>query len=262
MALTASYLSGSSPTASYSISASLAQTASYAINSVSASYYGGTVTTASYSVSASYSQTASYYGGSITSASYAATASYSKTLGASLGNDDTGLLKLINSAGTTISSVTALTSSLAINAITASYVTPYEGAWISYSVAWTTDGVTQPVIGNGSLTGAYKQIGKIVFVRVKLNCGSTTTFGTGAWQFGLPITASSPDGVQFACSMLDSSTTWYGGTVNGTYSGATFKTAIITPQPLTHTQAAVTATSPFAWGDTDSHQFNGSYESI
>jgi hypothetical protein len=233
--------------ANTAISSSYAATASLLLGSVQ---------------SASYAATASYYGGSITSASYAATASYSKTLGASLGNDDTGLLKLINSAGTTISSVTALTSSLAINAITASYVTPYEGAWRSYSISWTTDGVTQPVIGNGSLTGAYKQIGKIVFVRVKLNCGSTTTFGTGAWQFGLPITASSPDGVQFACSMLDSSTTWYGGTVNGTYSGATFKTAIITPQPLTHTQAAVTATSPFAWGDTDSLQFNGSYESI
>jgi hypothetical protein len=141
-------------------------------------------------------------------------------------------------------------------------VTNYETAWTPYTPAWTTDGVTQPVIGNGSVTGAYKQIGKTVFVRVKLNCGSTTTFGTGAWQFGLPVTASNADGIQFPCSILENSVAWFGGTVNGTYSGATFKSAIITPQPFTHTQAAVTATSPFTWGDTDSLQFNGTYESI
>jgi hypothetical protein len=141
-------------------------------------------------------------------------------------------------------------------------VTNYETAWTSYTPAWTTDGGTQPVIGNGSVTGAYKQIGKTVFVRVKLNCGSTTTFGTGAWQFGLPVTASNADGIQFPCSILENSVAWFGGTVNGTYSGATFKSAIITPQPFTHTQAAVTATSPFTWGDTDSLQFNGTYESI
>jgi hypothetical protein len=141
-------------------------------------------------------------------------------------------------------------------------VTNYETAWTSYTPAWTTDGVTQPVIGNGSVTGAYKQIGKTVFVRVKLNCGSTTTFGTGAWQFGLPVTASNADGIQFPCSILENSVAWFGGTVNGTYSGATFKSAIITPQPFTHTLAAVTAKSPFTWGDSDSLQFNGTYESI
>jgi hypothetical protein len=65
--------------------------------------------------------TASLYG-TATSASYAATASYSKTLGAGLGNDASGLLKLINSDNTTISSITALTSSLALTAYTASYV--------------------------------------------------------------------------------------------------------------------------------------------
>jgi hypothetical protein len=234
------------------IKANLANTAISSSYAATASLLLGSVQ------SASYAATASYYGGSITSASYAATASYSKTLGASLANTDTGELKLINSANSTISSITALTASLAN---TSSYVTPYEGAWRSYSVSWTTDGVTQPVIGSGSITGYYKQIGKTVFVRVKLNCGSTTTFGTGSFQFSLPVTASSPDGIQFACSILDNGVHWYQGTVNGTYSGFTYKSAVIVSTSSGWANA-VNANTPFTWGDTDSLQFNGSYESI
>jgi hypothetical protein len=141
-------------------------------------------------------------------------------------------------------------------------VTNYETAWTSYTPAWTTDGVTQPVIGNGSVPGAYKQIGKTVFVRVKLNCGSTTTFGTGAWQFGLPVTASNADGIQFPCSMLNNGSAWYQGTVNGTYSGFTNRSAIIGQSAGANSSQGITSTFPFAWGDTDSLQFNGTYESI
>jgi len=153
------------------------------------------------------------------------------------------------------------TASWATNALTASFVTPYEGAWTSYTPVWTTDGVTQPVIGNGSLTGAYKQIGKTVFVRVKLNCGSSTTFGTGAFLFSLPVTASNADGIQFPCSMLDNGVAWYQGTVNGTYSGFTNRSAIIAQSAGgVNSSQGVFATFPFTWGSTDSLQFNGSYE--
>jgi hypothetical protein len=210
--------------------------------------------------SASYAATASVLLGSVVSASYSATSSYSRTLGASLSNDSTGLLKLVSSANLSISSVGQLTASLAN---TASYVTPYEGAWISYTPVWTTDGVTQPVIGDESLTGTYKQIGKTVFVRMKLNWGTTTTGGTGAFLFSLPIAASNPDGIQFPCSMLDNGAAWYQGTVNGTYSGITSRSAIIAQSPGgANSSQGVTSTFPFGWGSTDSLQFNGSYESI
>ena len=90
--------------ANTSVSSSYAATASLLLGSV---------------VSASYAATASLLLGSITSASYSATSSYSTTLGASLSNNSEGTLRLINSANTTISSITALTASLAN---TASYV--------------------------------------------------------------------------------------------------------------------------------------------
>jgi hypothetical protein len=133
--------------------------------------------------------------------------------------------------------------------------------WTAYTPFWTTDGGTQPVLNNGSLTGAYKQIGKTVFVRVKFNPGTTTTFGSGAFQFSLPISASSPDGIQFPCSILNNGLAWYQGTVNGTYTGAVDKSSIIAQSSGgANSSEAVTATHPFTFGSADSIQFNGSYE--
>jgi hypothetical protein len=135
-----------------------------------------------------------------------------------------------------------------------------ETAWTSYSPTWTTDDVTQPSLGDGTLTGAYKQIGKTVFVRIKLIYGSTTSGGTGAFLFSLPISASDASGVQFPCSILNSGNAWYGGIANGAYSGFADKTAIITSQTSSNVWEAVTSTFPITFGDLDSLQFNGSYE--
>jgi hypothetical protein len=131
-------------------------------------------------------------------------------------------------------------------------------AWTSYSVSWSSQSNPQPVLGNGSLTGFYKVIGKTVFVRVKLNWGTTTSGGTGDWRFSLPVNAASSDGVQFPCSMLDNGVNWYAGIVNGTYTGAVDKSSIIT---TASPAGAITANIPFTWGNLDSLQFNGSYES-
>ena len=153
-----------------------------------------------------------------------------------------------------ISGSVAITGSLTVSG------SDITSAWSSYTPVWTTDS-TQPVLNNGTLTGAYKVIGKTCFVRVKLNPGSTTTFGTGAFQFSLPFSASVPDGIQFPCSILNNGLAWYQGTVNGTYSGATNKSAIIVQSTGgVNSSEAVTATHPFTFGTSDSIQFNGSYE--
>jgi hypothetical protein len=135
-----------------------------------------------------------------------------------------------------------------------------DDAWTSYTPTFTTDG-TQPILGDGTITGAYKIIGKTCFVRVKLNPGSTTTFGSGALLFGLPVNAASPDGIQFPCSILNQGSAWYQGTVNGTYKGQTDKSAIIVQSNGgVNSSEAVTATMPITFGASDSIQFNGSYE--
>jgi hypothetical protein len=61
------------------------------------------------------------------------------------------------------------------------------------------------------------------------------------------------------CSMLNNGTAWYAGIVNGSYSGATASSSIIT---TSSPASAVNPTSPFPWGPSDTLQFNGSYEGI
>lgn len=157
------------------------------------------------------------------------------------------------------SGLAEITGSLVVSGSTTINNYRIDDAWTSYSVTWTSDG-TSPTLNNGTLTGYYKLIGKTCFLRVKLVIGSTSSVGTGAWQFTLPFTAASADGVQFPCSMLDNTVAWYAGVVNGTYSGNTTKSAILCTTSGTHAFGAVSPTTPFTWGTGDSLMFNGSYE--
>ena len=58
----------------------------------------------------------------------------------------------------------------------------------SYTPTWTAASVN-PTIGDGTIVGAYHQVGTLVYFRIALTIGSTTTTGTGAWSFTLPFTA-------------------------------------------------------------------------
>lgn len=158
-----------------------------------------------------------------------------------------------------------LTGSLNATSITGSFTGSINGAvvdntaWTSYTPTWAAQ-VSNPSIGNGTITGAYKVIGKTCFVRVKLNYGTTTTGGSGAWYIGLPFTGSNADGIQMPCSMLDNGNAWYQGTINGTYAGFTYRTAIIGQSSGSNSSQGVDANFPFLWGSGDSLQFAGSYE--
>jgi len=145
-------------------------------------------------------------------------------------------------------------------ALTSSYTTAFDGAWASYSPSWTSDG-TQPVLNNGTLTGKYKQIGKTVFVRVKLLIGTTTNTGTGTWYFSLPVNAATAEAIIMPATLLDDTVSWYQATVNGAYGNFTDKTALIHDTQGSGS-VSVTSTTPFIWGSPDSLQFNGSYEAI
>ena len=212
-------------------------------------------TRANTSISSSYAATASVLLGSVVSASYARTASYSTTLGAALSNTSEGTLRLINSANNTISSITALTASLAN---TASYVTPYEGAWRSYTPSWTASSIN-PSIGNGSLEGWYKVVGKTCFVRGNIVMGSTTTFGSGEWYVSMPFTASHADAILMTANLLDNGAAWYNAVLNGARAGFNYK-APIQYQGGAGTALDVNATQPYTWANSDRFLWNGSYE--
>jgi hypothetical protein len=64
------------------------------------------------------------------------------------------------------------------------------GTWTSYTPSWTAS-TTNPVLGNGTLTGRYSRVGNMVDFAIKMTAGSTTTFGSGPWSLSLPFTAAS-----------------------------------------------------------------------
>jgi hypothetical protein len=144
------------------------------------------------------------------------------------------------------------------NVLTASYVTPYEGVWTSYTPVWTAD-TTNPVIGNGTIQGWYKLVGKTCFVRGNIAMGSTTTFGSGEWYVSMPFTASHADAILMSANLLDNTTAWYNATVNGARAGLNYK-APIQYQTVGGTANSINATSPFTWTDSDRFIWNGSYE--
>jgi len=47
--------------------------------------------------------------------------------------------------------------------------------------------VTNPSIGNGSITGTYNMRGNVVEVQIFISMGSTTTYGSGSYTFSLPF---------------------------------------------------------------------------
>ena len=109
--------------------------------------------------------------------------------------------------------------------LTAATMNQLGAASETFTPTWTSTG-TAPAIGNGSLTGKYFRINKLVVAFIQWSAGSTTTFGTGNYRLSLPITAVN--------------TTGYVGT--GTYGDAsTFNAYVLMAAFIT------TTTVQFSW---------------
>ncbi|MHB9862195.1 hypothetical protein [Streptomyces sp. YIM S03343] len=114
-------------------------------------------------------------------------------------------------------------------------------AWTPYTPAWTAT-TTNPVIGNGTLTGRYMKIGRNVLCNINLVAGSTTTFGSGNYSFSLPVAAASSGVSVVGSSMLLGTDRWNGTIVVS--SAATTVGAFI-PISATNTRSDfLTATRP------------------
>ena len=133
-------------------------------------------------------------------------------------------------------------------------------AWSTYSVAWTAS-VSNPSIGDGTLTGRYKQIGKTTFVYVKMQAGSSTTFGSGSWRFSLPVNTNASTYAILPMTMLDNGSSWYQGLAYTEYEGDASYVTPVWDRGATGS-APVNATTPYTWVSTDSLTFSGSYESV
>lgn len=78
------------------------------------------------------------------------------------------------------------------SAIGASAITPeklFTGTGTTWPLGAWTPSWTNLTIGNATVTGAYKQIGKTVFCRLRVVFGTTTATSASNAQFSLPVTA-------------------------------------------------------------------------
>jgi hypothetical protein len=163
---------------------------------------------------------------------------------------------VIISGNTYTSGMTATTLSTITFNLSGSQI---ESAWSSYTPVWTASG-TNPVIGNGTIEGWYKVIGKTCFVRGNIVMGSTTTFGTGEWYVSMPVTAVHADAILMTVTLLDNGSAWYNATMAGARAGFNTKAPMQYVNIVNGTANDVNATQPFTWTTSDRFVWNGSYE--
>jgi hypothetical protein len=115
--------------------------------------------------------------------------------------------------------------------------------------AWTayTPGTSNMTVGNGTLTGFQKQIGKTTFWRASFILGSTSAISNDA-AIGLPFSSASGAGLGSAYYIDVSTSNQYVGWYHG---GA---------MRYQSTFGTLTATSPFTWATGDVIATWGSYE--
>lgn len=123
------------------------------------------------------------------------------------------------------------------------------GDWASYTPIWSSSG-TQPVLGNGQLSGRYTRVGKTVYFEFLFIYGSTSNAGTGAYWWNLPLTAAGY--ATFVGKYLRSGATYQ--VCMGVFRDAN------SFQMLAHGVASqFGATVPFAWAVNDQFQVSGFY---
>lgn len=156
---------------------------------------------------------------------------------------------VVGTADTQTLSNKTLSSPTFTGTITADFLT----AWTAYTPTLSSSGTTQPVLGDGTLTGRFKQIGKTVHFSLRFLAGSTTTFGDGNTLYGLPVAARTapPWGV---LAVLEDASPF---TRHMAMSGVQDANRVFLRN---YAGTTVTATAPWTWAASDGVILNGTYE--
>lgn len=126
----------------------------------------------------------------------------------------------------------------------------------TYTPTWTGDAGVNPAIGDGSISGVFSINGRDCNVNIRVNMGSTSTYGSGAtaYRLLLPVAYSSSSYAIHSCIYQDTSTP-----ANDCYGyGEPAATSYIN---LRRTGGNYTyTTTPFTWASGDSMLFSGTYK--
>jgi hypothetical protein len=131
----------------------------------------------------------------------------------------------------------------------ADIATALTGVWTSYTVT-LSGSAGSPAIGDGTVTGKYRRLGKTVDVVIILTRGSTTTFGTGYPRFNLPATAANANHAG-ACTLQDVSANSFAAACH------LESTTVVIPMSAS---GVVTNTVPFTWATGDIIRITMTYE--
>lgn len=132
------------------------------------------------------------------------------------------------------------------------------GAWSTYTPSWGAL-TTNPVLGNGTIAGRYRQRGKTVEMQIKLTFGSTTTVGSGTYTFGLPVPFAASSSLLLPARYFDSSTSVRSMGMSYGSSGASIVLAVH-GSATNGALGGVTNSSPYAWANGDTIEVGGLYE--
>lgn len=131
------------------------------------------------------------------------------------------------------------------------------GAWTAYT---PTLGGTGWAIGNGTSYGAFCQIGKTVFYKIRIDFSTTSTFGGSNLTISRPINAGSEwavptvgngQAVDVSLSQQHTLTIMSGAANN-----------VFVPFRDGNPGVGLTSTTPFTWATGDQIGFSGSYEIV
>ena len=128
--------------------------------------------------------------------------------------------------------------------------------WSSFTPGWHAASV-DPAIGDGTIGGRYVVIGDLVVCQIEIVMGSTTTFGTGEWYVGLPVTAADADMVVGSAAGLDNGTGVFGGIATNLDAGADADYVVVAAPDGSGNWSA---TQPFTWTNGDRLVIGVAYE--
>jgi hypothetical protein len=116
----------------------------------------------------------------------------------------------------------------------------------TFTVTWTAV-TTNPAIGNGTVVADYVKVGTLVRYALRMNFGSTTTFGSGVWMFSLPFDAA-------AANDMGSVFAFDAGTANRVGASAISSTTtlrLVSDNTTNNWQSNI----PFTWSGADNDRF-------
>jgi hypothetical protein len=114
-------------------------------------------------------------------------------------------------------------------------------------------------LGNGTITGAYSAIGKMVYFDAKIIFGSTSTFGGSALQISLPFTAIDEKRINARFTDSSAGTNFFGTGIVA--SDVTTTVTIWAIQSAAGLIEPVISSKPFTWANTDIIKIDGWYRS-